>query len=61
MDLVGAKYDDIITVGDNVNDYDMIKEFRSYAMESGVQSIKDLATFVTPGVVELIDRELALL
>ena len=61
MDLVGAKYDDIITVGDNVNDYDMIREFRSYAMESGVQSIKDLATFVTPGVVELIDRELALL
>ena len=60
MDLVGAKYDDIITVGDNVNDYDMIREFRSYAMESGVQSIKDLATFVTPGVVELIDRELAI-
>lgn len=58
MELVGAKYEDIITVGDNVNDYDMIKEFRSYAMESGVQSIKDLATFVTPGVVELIQREL---
>ena len=58
MELTGAEYDDVITVGDNVNDYDMIKEFRSYAMESGVQSIKDLADFVIPGVTELIEREL---
>ena len=58
MELLGAEYDDVITVGDNVNDYDMIKEFRSYAMESGVQSIKDLADFTTPGVAELISREL---
>ena len=59
MELVGATYDDVITVGYNVNYYDMIKEFRSYAMESGVQSIKDLADFTTPGVAELIERELA--
>ena len=59
MELVGAEYGDVITVGDNVNDWDMIKEFRSYAMESGVQAIRELATFVTPGVAELIDRELA--
>lgn len=58
MELVGATYDDVITVGDNVNDYDMIKEFRSYAMESGVESIKQLADFTTPGVAELIQREL---
>lgn len=58
MELTGAEYDDVITVGDNVNDYDMIKEFRSYAMESGVREIKDLADFVTPGVAELIELEL---
>ena len=58
MELVGATYDDVITVGDNVNDYDMIKEFRSYAMESGVQSIKELADFTIPGVAELIRKEL---
>ena len=58
MDLVGAGYDDVITVGDNVNDYDMIKEFKSYAMESGVQSIKDLADFTIPGVAELIEKEM---
>ena len=60
MELVGATYHDVITVGDNVNDYDMIKEFKSYAMESGVQSIKDLADFTIPGVAELIERELML-
>ena len=58
MEMLGASYDDVITVGDNVNDYDMIKEFRSYAMDSGVQSIKDLADFTTPGDAELIRREM---
>lgn len=58
MEMLGASYDDVITVGDNVNDYDMIKEFRSYAMDSGVGSIKDLADFTTPGVAELIRREM---
>lgn len=58
MELVGANHEDMITVGDNINDADMIREFRSYAMENGVQAIKDLADFVTPGVAELIQREL---
>ena len=58
MELVGAKHEDMITVGDNINDGDMIREFRSYAMENGVQAIKDQADFVTPGVAELIRREL---
>ena len=36
----------------------MIKEFRSYAMDSGVDEIKELADYTTPGVAELIEREL---
>ena len=60
LGLVGAGHDDMITVGDYTNDADMIREFRSYAMANGVQAIKDLADFVTPGVAELIERELAL-
>lgn len=59
MDLVGAQYEDVIVVGDNVNDFDMIKEFKSYAMESGVDTIKALADYTTPGVAELIERELS--
>ena len=57
-ELLGAGYDDIIAVGDNINDRDMIAEFRSYAMENGVEEIKRLAKFTTPGVTELIEREL---
>lgn len=59
MDYLGAKYDDVIAVGDNINDRDMISEFKSYAMENGVDSIKELADFITPGVTELIEKELS--
>ncbi len=59
MDILGADYDDIIAVGDNINDRDMITEFRSYAMENGVEEIKNLADFVTKGITELIEKELS--
>lgn len=58
-ELVGAAKEDIIAVGDNINDTDMIAEFRSYAMENGVDSIKALADFITPSVTALIEKELA--
>ena len=59
MDLLGASYEDVIVVGDNVNDRDMIAEFKSYAMESGVELIKELADYTTLGVAELIEKELS--
>ena len=58
IDLLGASYEDVITVGDNINDKDMIKEFRSYAMENAVPLIKELADYETSGITELIEREL---
>jgi len=58
LGIYGASREDMIAVGDNVNDTDMIRAFRSYAMESGVESIKQLATYTTPGIAELIAREL---
>lgn len=58
LELVGGSYDDMITVGDNINDTHMIKEFRSYAMANGVQSVKDIADYVTEGIVELIEKEI---
>lgn len=58
LEIVGAEYDDMITVGDNINDTHMIAEFRSYAMENAVQSIKDIANYETPGVTELIEKEM---
>jgi Cof subfamily protein (haloacid dehalogenase superfamily) len=57
-EILVAKGEDIIAVGDNINDTHMIAEFRSYAMNNAVDSIKKLADFVTPGVAELIEKEL---
>ncbi len=58
MQMCGVKYEDVVTVGDNVNDVAMIKEFRSYAMENGVAQIKELADAVTASVTDLIYKEL---
>ena len=54
----GAGKNDIITVGDNVNDADMIREYRSYAVENAVREIRELAGTVVPGVTDLINLEL---
>jgi hydroxymethylpyrimidine pyrophosphatase-like HAD family hydrolase len=61
LELVGGKYDDMIAVGDNINDTHMIKEFRSYAMANGVQSIKDIADYEIKGITELIEKEMKML
>ena len=58
LKVVGGKYEDVITVGDNINDTHMIKEFRSYAMENGVDYIKSIADYITTGITELIEKEL---
>ena len=58
LKVIGCEYDDVITVGDNINDTHMIKEFRSYAMVNGVEKIKALADYVTLGITELIETEL---
>lgn len=60
LELIGAGYDDMITVGDNINDTHMIAEFRSYAMENAVQSIKDIADYEIHGITELIEKEICL-
>lgn len=58
LDTIGAKKEDVITVGDNINDADMIREFYSYAMENGVDEIKKLADKTTVSVTELMKNEL---
>lgn len=58
LKLVNGKYEDVIAVGDNINDTHMIKEFRSYAMANGVDYIKSVADYVTTGITELIEKEL---
>lgn len=59
MEFFGCVHQDVITVGDNVNDIDMIRSFRSYAMESGVEETKKIADGVVSDVTEVIERELS--
>ena len=58
MEHYGCSYEDVIAVGDNINDTDMIREFRSYAMANGVDSIKELADCIVEDVTELIRMEM---
>ena len=57
MKHFGAAFEDMITVGDNVNDTDMLREFRSYAMQSGVESIRAFANGVVSDVTEIFELE----
>ncbi len=59
MEFFGCVYDDVITIGDNINDIDMIGEFRSYAMKNGVDEVRNLANGIVSDVVELIEKELS--
>ena len=58
LDILGAKHEDVIAVGDNINDSAMIAEFRSYAMANGVDEIKNMADDVIDGITELIEKEI---
>lgn len=58
MEYYGATYDDVITVGDNINDIDMIREFRSYAMKNGVEAVKSIAFGIVSDVAEILEKEI---
>ncbi len=57
-EVYGGRREDVVVVGDNINDLDMIRAFRSYAMASGVQIVKDAADEIVSDVTELIEKEL---
>ena len=56
--LYGEIEENIIAVGDNINDLDMLKAFRSYAMENGVEEVKRVSGKTVESVTELICLEL---
>ena len=58
MEMFHASHEDVIAVGDNVNDTDMIREFHSYAMANGVKAIQDMADDVVSDVTEIIEKEM---
>lgn len=56
--LYGVAEEDVIAVGDNLNDGDMLKAFYSYAMEHGHPDAKAMATRTTDDVTAMILQEL---
>ena len=58
MHHYGGREEDVIVIGDNRNDMDMIRAFRSFAMESGIDALKAEATGVVRDVAELIQNEI---
>ena len=57
-DYFDVTAEDVIAVGDNLNDMAMIEAFYSYAMSHGNQQLKQAATHVTDSVTHLILQEL---
>ena len=57
MEHFGASHGDVITVGDNVNDVDMLKEFFSYAMKSGVKAALEAADDSVGDIMEILEKE----
>ena len=54
----GVAEEDIIAVGDNLNDAAMVGAFRGYAMAQGNEELKKIATCITDSVTDLINDEL---
>ena len=57
MEHFGGNYEDVITVGDNINDLDMLREFRSYAMKSGVKAALEAADGAVDDITEIFEIE----
>ena len=55
-DRVDVDYDDIYTIGDNINDYRMVKEYHGYTLPWAKKSLIDVCEGVVPSVRTLIKR-----
>ncbi len=58
MEKFGVKEEDVITVGDNYNDYDMIKDFHGVTVPNGVDAIKEISRKVYNDFTEIVDDNL---
>jgi len=49
-------HDDIYTIGDNYNDYQMIKDYHGYTLPWGKKELKEVSEGVVPSVRKLIKK-----
>ena len=55
VETLPEKPEDVITVGDNLNDLSMVREFTGYAIEAGSPKAHSAAGRTVPSVAALID------
>lgn len=58
MQIHGLTDGDVITVGDNYNDYDMIKDFNGVTVPNAVDAIKEISSRVYNDFTELVEDNL---
>lgn len=46
--------EDVITVGDNLNDIPMLRRFRGFTIENGINEVKAMAEKVYPSIAEML-------
>ncbi|PWM74711.1 MAG: hypothetical protein DBX45_02170 [Oscillospiraceae bacterium] len=57
-DKLGIAEDDIISAGDNLNDIDMLTDFRSFAISTGHANAKAAADFTVDDIAAIVDAEI---
>ncbi len=55
-EIYGINKEDIITVGDSENDIDMLKNFKSFAMENALDEVKKVSGGTVKDITEIISQ-----
>ncbi len=58
MKVFGVAKEDVITIGDNHNDYDMVKDFNGCAVHRATPRLKEIARRIYNDFGELVDEHL---
>ena len=58
MKVFGVAKENVITIGDNHNDYDMVKDFNGCAVQRATPRLKDIARRIYNNFGELVDEHI---
>lgn len=54
LKYTGWQAEDVLTVGDNLNDIPMLKKFRGFTVENGIYEVKTIVEKVYPSIAEML-------
>jgi len=55
IDTYNYNVDDVVTVGDGLNDYEMIERFRGYTFDHGAEDLKSISVGVIHNLKEIVE------